>query len=178
MNRIKQTMTNRSNLLAIGLPIAVSLSLTHPAAAQTSNYYAGQAVDGRSVNVDLQSISRASARSVNFTYYLGDERVDAQANCDAGTWTTFPERAVHRPQSQATQNMLDRVCSAQVGSTSPSGVAVVFDPPSNVRTAPNGDVLCSVRERTTINLYGSTGDWYYTDVCGRMGVIHSSQLRF
>jgi hypothetical protein len=57
-------------------------------------------------------------------------------------------------------------------------VAIVFDPPSNVRQSPNGDSLCSVRERTTINIYGSTGDWYYTDICGTMGVIHFSQITF
>ncbi|WP_071839444.1 MULTISPECIES: hypothetical protein [Microcystis] len=30
----------------------------------------------------------------------------------------------------------------------------------------------------TINIYGSVGSWYYTDVCGEMGVIHSSQIKF
>lgn len=57
-------------------------------------------------------------------------------------------------------------------------VAIVFDPPSNVRQSPNGNFLCSIRERTTINIYSSTGDWYYTDICGTMGVIHSSQITF
>jgi hypothetical protein len=61
---------------------------------------------------------------------------------------------------------------------STSEVAIVFDPPSNVRQSPNGDFLCSIRERTTINIYGSTGDWYYTDICGTMGVIHSGQITF
>jgi hypothetical protein len=57
-------------------------------------------------------------------------------------------------------------------------VAIVFDPPSNVRQSPNGNFLCSIRERTTINIYGSIGDWYYTDICGTMGVIHSDQITF
>lgn len=57
-------------------------------------------------------------------------------------------------------------------------VAIVFDPPSNVRQSPNSNSLCSIRERTTINIYGSIGDWYYTDICGTMGVIHSSQITF
>ena len=61
---------------------------------------------------------------------------------------------------------------------SKTGVAIVFDPPSNVRKSPNGEILCSVRERTTINIYGSTGAWYYTDICGKTGVIHSSQITF
>jgi hypothetical protein len=62
--------------------------------------------------------------------------------------------------------------------TSSAGSAIVFDPPSNVRSAPNGGILCLVRERTTINIYGKVGDWYNTDACGQMGVIHSSQVKF
>lgn len=63
-------------------------------------------------------------------------------------------------------------------------VASVFDPPSNVRDAPNGDILCSVTKRTAIRILGSTGArdnngvWYYTNICGRVGVIHSTQIRF
>ncbi|MDR9899771.1 hypothetical protein G7B40_035220 [Aetokthonos hydrillicola Thurmond2011] len=64
------------------------------------------------------------------------------------------------------------------GTVSRTGVAIVFDPPSNIRESPNGRILCSVRRPTTINIYGSTGSWYYTDVCGTMGVIHSSQITF
>lgn len=63
--------------------------------------------------------------------------------------------------------------------------ATVIDPPSNVRAAPNGRVLCVLQRRGTIvNILGSTGvtdnngTWYYTDACGTRGVIHSSQFRF
>lgn len=63
--------------------------------------------------------------------------------------------------------------------------AVIIDPPSNIRAAPNGTVICIARTRgTVINILGSTGVydnngvWYYTDYCGRQGVIHSSQIRF
>lgn len=62
--------------------------------------------------------------------------------------------------------------------------ALVFDPPSNVRDVPNGRIICSVKKRTRIRIIGITGvydengTWYYTDVCGRIGVIHSSQIRF
>ena len=149
--------------------------------AQTCNYFAGTAVTGQSVNVDLCSITPASSRSVDFIYYLGDERVVSQANCAQGTWISFPERQINRPQSRATQRMLEVVCSYRFyspRSTSRVGTAIVFDPPSNVRVSPNGDILCSVRGRSTINIYGSVGSWYYTDVCGSIGVIHSSQVRF
>lgn len=62
---------------------------------------------------------------------------------------------------------------------SKTGVAIVFDPPSNVRKSPNAEeILCSVREKKTISIYNSTGSWYWTDVCGTMGVIDSSQVTF
>jgi hypothetical protein len=63
-------------------------------------------------------------------------------------------------------------------STSPVGVALVFDPPSNVRKTPNGEIICSVREKRAVDIYGLVDSWYKTDVCGSMGVIHSSQISF
>jgi len=65
-----------------------------------------------------------------------------------------------------------------------SRTATVIDPPTNIRLSPNGTILCVVRQRTSVNILGSTGvtdnngRWYYTDACGRQGVIHSSQIRF
>lgn len=167
--------------LSCTLVASTLLGNRDPVLAQTCNYFAGSAVGGQAVNIDLCSISIASSRSIDFTYYLGNERVVSQASCDRGTWTTFPERQVHRPQSQATQRMLEVVCSYRAYNPtriSDVGVAIVFDPPSNVRKSPNGDILCSVRERGAINIYGSADSWYYTDVCGTMGMIHSSQIRF
>ncbi len=58
------------------------------------------------------------------------------------------------------------------------GVALVFDPPSNVRDSPNGNILCAVEAETHINIFNSSGEWFETDFCGTMGVIHSSQLTF
>lgn len=149
--------------------------------AQSCNYFAGTAVGGQNINVDTCFIARASYQSVDFVYYLGNEKVISQANCNNGTWMTFPEKKVNRPQSQATQRMLNIVCnhrSSNFNSSSSSGKAFVFDPPSNVRISPNGGILCSVNTPTTINVYGSVDSWYYTDVCGKTGVIHSGQVRF
>ncbi|WP_323299489.1 SH3 domain-containing protein [Crocosphaera sp. UHCC 0190] len=56
--------------------------------------------------------------------------------------------------------------------------AVIFDPPSNIRLSPNGNVLCSIKVVTSINIYGSKNEWYITDICGQMGYIHQSQIRF
>jgi hypothetical protein len=68
--------------------------------------------------------------------------------------------------------------TSQDSGISKTGVAIVFDPPSNVRKSPNEEILCSIREKKTINVYGSTGSWYWTDICGTMGVIDSSQVTF
>jgi hypothetical protein len=74
--------------------------------------------------------------------------------------------------------------AAQTPKPADSRTATVIDPPTNIRLSPNGTILCVVRQRTTVNILGSTnvsdnnGTWYYTDACGRTGVIHSSQIRF
>jgi hypothetical protein len=68
--------------------------------------------------------------------------------------------------------------NSQDSGISKTGVVIVFDPPSNIRKYPNEEILCSVREKKTINIYGSTGSWYWTDICGTMSVIDSSQVTF
>ena len=56
--------------------------------------------------------------------------------------------------------------------------AVIFDPPSNVRRTPNGQIICSIKAVTSIYVYGYTNGWYGTSVCGSDGYIHESQIRF
>ena len=56
--------------------------------------------------------------------------------------------------------------------------AIVFDPPSNVRKKPNGEVECKVKEVIRITLLSKKGKWYGTDYCGSRGYIHQTQLRF
>ncbi len=57
----------------------------------------------------------------------------------------------------------------------------VNEPPSNVRNEPNGNILCEVKQVTTIDTFGKcspNSDWYYTDICsGTMGLIHSTQIK-
>ncbi|MDY6784397.1 MAG: hypothetical protein SW833_17920 [Cyanobacteriota bacterium] len=86
------------------------------------------------------------------------------------TFQTSPKEDVSTPQYTPSIQSPSRISSV--------GVAIVFDPPSNVRKSPNGEILCSVRERATIDIHGSSGSWYYTDVCEEMGMIHSSQITF
>ena len=59
-----------------------------------------------------------------------------------------------------------------------SGTAVVFDPPSNVRSSLGGDLLCSVHNKRMVNILDKQGSWYQTDTCGAIGWIHKSQVDF
>lgn len=166
-------------LFPLGIILTTAVAPQAPLQAQSCNVYTGQAVTGASVNVDRCSIRRASERSVNFVYYLGQMQINAQAHCWDNTWTTFHDGVTHSPMSAATQNMLNLVCDGNMGNTSTTtNTAFVFAPPSNVRTYPNGPILCTIRSRRTINLYGNQGNWFYTDACGSMGMIHNSQLQF
>lgn len=65
----------------------------------------------------------------------------------------------------------------QPGAKTTESRALVFDPPSNVRLTPNGETLCSIRARQSINVFSKDGEWYKTDHRGGSGYIHQSQLR-
>jgi len=152
---------------------------TASAQTGTCNYYTGKSINGQNISLDLCSISRTSQQTVNFIYYFDNERVQSQANCQSRTWATFPENALQRPQSGATRDMLQLICTAP--SFNPGiAIGVVFDPPSNVRNSSTGIILCTIRELTAIQVSGGVvGDgWLRTSVCGSSGVIHQSQVRF
>lgn len=143
--------------------------------------YQGSASTGEKVYLNLDSIQQEGRKNgYFFTYQIGTDRPVAFTPCDGrfqvvtANGVTF--KPFMKPQSQATQKMLDRVCRYQRKQTSMP--AYVFAPPSNVRTSPDGDILCSVDTQKMIETYGSQGAWFYTDVCGKMGVIHSSQIKF
>lgn len=156
---------------------------TRSVTSPSSLYESGTAIDGQSVRVDLSSMRQVSKRGeVEFAYYLGNERISSIANCSEDTWVTLPEMKTHRPRSAATRNMINRVCrdisSGGAPTVSSYGAAIVFDPPSNIRSTPNGNILCSVTSRGTIPIKGREGDWYQTDYCGSLGYIHKGQVRF
>lgn len=62
--------------------------------------------------------------------------------------------------------------------------ATIIDPPTNIRSKPNGTVICVVDKKIKVRILGEldaddgSGLWYVTDTCGRQGVVHSSQLAF
>lgn len=54
--------------------------------------------------------------------------------------------------------------------------ATVFAPPSNVRNRPNGEIICTITKKVSLNVYQKKGKWYYTDYCGG-GYINQSEIR-
>lgn len=54
----------------------------------------------------------------------------------------------------------------------------VFDPVSNVRERPDGGVLCKIKTVKNIEVRKYDDDWYSTNACGKLGVIHKSQIQF
>jgi hypothetical protein len=143
--------------------------------------YQGSASTGEKVYLNLDSIQQEGRKNgYFFTYQIGTDRPVAFTPCDGrfqvvtANGVTF--NPLMKPQSEATQKMLDRICSYQ--RKQKAKPAYVFAPPSNVRTSPDGDILCSVDTQKMIETYGSQGVWFYTNVCGKMGIIHSSQIKF
>jgi len=95
----------------------------------------------------------------------------------AGVWTFFrPARLSTAPGDKEAASSTN----TNRGSISKSGVGFLFDPPSNVRLSPSPSarILCSVQTKQTINLLNFDGAWYATDVCGAIGYVHRSQIRF
>jgi hypothetical protein len=158
---------------------AMFFGIAAAGSAQSNLADLGRAVGGQQVRLDMSSLQRVSDRSVDFLYYLGNDARYSQANCNAGSWTTFLDGSVHYPQSDTTARMVQIVCEEGLGTTqAPSTTRwVVFDPPSNVRDRPHGNIQCVVNSQRTINVYGSQGDWLITDTCGSQGFIHNSQVR-
>lgn len=169
-----------STVEILALSVGLILSSAVPILAQGNTYHAGQAVGGQSIVVDLNSIYSVERYDARFVYFFAGEPIPSQAHCaGGGAWTTLDDGVLRYPQSQATRNMLAAVCSYLANeSNSPSQVALVYAPPSNVRATHNGSVLCSINSRSYINIYGYSSGWYETDACGQTGVIHESQVRF
>lgn len=162
--------------VSVGVYGTVAVSATPPRWE-----YQGTASTGEKVYLNLDSIQQEGRKNgYFFTYQIGTDRPLAYTPCDGrfqvvtADGVTF--KPLMKPRSEATRKMLARVCNDQPQKS--AKVAYVFAPPSNVRTSPNGDILCSVESQKIIQTYGSQGSWFYTDVCGKMGVIHSSQIKF
>ena len=160
-----------------------------PAASDTVEL--GASVTGVPIRLLMQSINTRDRQFRDFQYQLGSSTVAAMANCTDQSWTSYPERQLNRPQSPATERMLSLVCGNTPIANQPApaapaaspdlaypGVAIVFDPPSNVRSSPGGTFLCTVNDKRTIRVGQTQGEWYPTSACGAKGFIHRSQVRF
>jgi hypothetical protein len=179
---------SRINLLPVALLTATLATLgvagvSSPAIAGVAcRYRLGKSVTGSAMSVDLCSI-RLIPRSfnINFAYSIDGERLNANANCRENTWYIPSDDTTHAPRSTATENMLKIVCTAPQDGSTDNPLAVVFNPPSNIRKSPNGEILCQITELRTIGISGSgpSGKWLRTNVpgCG-YGYIHSSQVSF
>ncbi len=145
--------------------------------------YQGKASTGEKVSLNLDSIqvSPMSVRGDRFSYFfnyqIGPDRLYALTTCD-GRFQTSKDGDLFgefiTPQSRATVAMLDRVCTYHIKR------AKVISPPSNVRFGPSTQerIICSIKTSKNITTFGSTDDWFYTDACGKLGLIHSSQIQF
>jgi hypothetical protein len=169
----------RSYILGF-LPLLATLSIAPAQASDGCTYQLGQSSTGVATELNLCSIRRIPRTfNVDFTYSLGGDSISARADCRSRNWMTFPEKAINKPQSQATEDMLKIICTAPIDGGGDNALAVVFNPPTNIRKTPNGKVICTITELRAIGISGSgpSKGWYRTNVCG-YGYIHQSQLRF
>jgi serine/threonine protein kinase, bacterial len=137
----------------------------------------GASANGSQIRLLLNSLRSDEGIKRTFSYQLGNVMINATANCSDRSWITYPEKKLNRPQSPATEQMLSRVCVGATG-LEPASLAVVHDPPSNVRVTPAGALLCKIHSRKTITVGQPSGDWYSTSACGPIGFIHRGQIQF
>ena len=133
------------------------------------------------MNLDSIQVSLMSLRHTQFSYFfnyqIGLDPVYALTDCD-GQFSTSKNGDVYegfiKPQSKATAQMLDRVCSYR------KRQARVINVPSNVRFGPTSEdvLICSIDTSRRITTYGSMDGWFYTDACGKLGLIDGRHIRF
>jgi hypothetical protein len=139
----------------------------------------GKASTGETISLSLDSI-QVTQRSLGmakpgyfFQYRIGTDRIYGMTPCNGEFSTSRNGDRYGRPiqpKSEANQRMLDRVCSYGV-----TTVQALASAP--VQMGPEGRTICTLKNNRDITLYGQDGEWFYTDACRRIGVIHSSQIR-
>ena len=170
---------NKSKLFSLAIAFLTSLSTQ---SARAEMLVLGTASGGQTVTLDTDSIPR-TPRAVSVwtgaTYYLGNERLLAEINCSQGYWRINGESGQYRPQSQATQNLLALACTIKRidNQAEDTGYLLVYDPPSNVRSAPGGNVKCVIEAMMVIQVYAEPNNGgYSTSHCGG-GWISQTQVR-
>lgn len=97
----------------VGVLMGAMVSLvasSYPAGAEDW-VYMGKATTGEEIYVDADSIYDGR-EGVRFIYRIGNETLQAAANCNNNTWYVLQYDRTYSPQSQATQDMLVYVCRA------------------------------------------------------------------
>jgi hypothetical protein len=168
-------------VLSCLLPIGATIVPALPAAANANCLYdLGVSSAGQTMQLDVCAIQLIPKTfNVDFRYSLDGEAIAATADCRTRSWFIPAERSTHKPQSQATIDMLQLVCTAPGNGNGDSPLAVVFNPPSNIRKKPNGPIIYTIPELRMIQISGSgpSGQWLRTSVDGHTGYIHSSQIK-
>jgi hypothetical protein len=153
----------------------------------------GTASTGETLTLDTNSVSRGTPKGtglfITATYYLDNERIDASISCRHNYWVVGETQ--YTPQSQATRNLISTACRIAINSQyrqsnqsqqsqqTREKTWIVYDPPSNVRSSPNGEVLCTISDKRRVQISGNpVNGWYRTPACeGADGWIHESQIK-
>lgn len=182
---VSSVATSPSPVVATPIPVAVvpaaPSTIPSPAAptAPAGMLVLGTASTGQTVSLDTNSIPFTEGTYANATYYLGEEKLAASIHCGQNYWTVKGDSTRYTPQSQATQNLVTLACSIRQSNNKIEGMSyvVVYYPPSNVRSTPNGSVKCVIENMQIIRVVGEPrGTWYSTTACGG-GWIDQSQIR-
>lgn len=139
----------------------------------------GTASTGQTVSLDTNSIAYTDGAYANATYYLGEEKVLASINCGQSYWTVKGDSNQYTPKSQATQNLVTLACQIRLSNNKIEGMdyAIVYDPPSNVRSSPNGSIKCVLEKMELISVSVKPKDtWLQTKACGG-GWISETQVK-
>jgi hypothetical protein len=141
--------------------------------------------DGRRLRWIPRPLNRLSTSSLEARFQVDGEPRQAVLNCRLGYWQTLPGGVTSRPDSRGMRELFAKICSqlerlpaSRISSL--RGQALLFDPPSQVRTGPNGAQLCLLDQPREISVLGIKDLWLATDACGtdRPGFIHRSLVRF
>lgn len=138
----------------------------------------------------------SSAPSINANAETSRNSSHENANSEANDLTdekAKPEKEKQKLEADKAKLSQEKKEAETVKNATPPDVDIenwngrdwtIPKPPSNVRTAPDGKILCTITKKDVINLRGTSnikdknGEWLYTDYCGKIGFIHSSQVQF
>ena len=155
------------------------------------DYSAQPTDDNKNVYVSLEQ-SKLATTLIYVIIGLDQAKNPLEAKANAEIGQAVQENTSSNNQAPTNQTNTETVPAPVNGANKPKSAygngrsAFVYDPPSNVRISPDGNLLCTLNQRTNITVYGYAGStydgsrevkWYHTDACGSMGVIAYSQIR-